>query len=75
MDNGQIGIRISPELRSRIQENVGKDKCYKNITTFVLAAIEEKLDPDKIFPLEEERLIKLLNKPNVRDRIRELLQE
>lgn len=43
MNDEQIGVRVSPELRAKIMENVGKGKKYPRITDFVVEAIEEKL--------------------------------
>jgi Arc/MetJ-type ribon-helix-helix transcriptional regulator len=46
-DKANIGVRVSPEIRAKIMELVGKGKEYSTITDFVIAAIEEKLDPMK----------------------------
>jgi len=47
-----VGVRLKPELRAKIMDQVGKGRQYPRITDFILAAIEEKLDPLK---QDEER--------------------
>ena len=62
MSEEKIGIRIDPELRLRIMEEVGEGKQYRRITDFVLAAIEEKLDPSR-------------RNNDIKEKIRSALQE
>jgi hypothetical protein len=69
MSEDQIGIRIPPELRAEILENVGPGKKYRKITDFVIAAVEEKLHPqDNIDEDLEERIrLALINNPTLLD--------
>jgi Arc/MetJ-type ribon-helix-helix transcriptional regulator len=73
MADNWVHIRIDPELKSKIQEKVD-NKEYGDMTAFVIEAIQEKIDPGKMEEIEEERLLKLLEKPHIQERVRKLLQ-
>jgi len=70
MSEEQIGVRIKPELRAKIMESVGKGKPYRRITDFVLAAVEEKLDPGLRIEREQDTFRKMLDDPVVLERLR-----
>ncbi len=57
-----IGVRLKPELRAKIMEQVGNGRPYPRITDFILAAIEEKIDPE-------------LREARERRRIRDMIEE
>jgi Arc/MetJ-type ribon-helix-helix transcriptional regulator len=46
MSEGDMGFRATPELKAKVMEMVGKEKQYHSMTEFIIAAIEEKLDPE-----------------------------
>lgn len=43
----QIGIRAPLGTKARIQEHCGHGRPYRDLTAFILTAIDEKIDPTK----------------------------
>jgi Arc/MetJ-type ribon-helix-helix transcriptional regulator len=73
MSEEQIGVRIPAELRAKIMENVGKGKPYRKITDFVLAAVEEKLNPDLRKARERDTFNEMIDEPEVLQKLRQNL--
>ena len=61
MDNEieHIGIKAPKGTKARIQDHIGYGRRYRDLTEFVLAAIEEKLDPTKRDEIIRQELIDL----------------
>ena len=65
-DLEQIGIRAPSGTKARIQEHIGYGRPYRDLTDFVIAAIDEKLDPGRKREEFKKDLIELLQDPEVR---------
>ena len=69
-----IGAEVDDEVIEQIKKQYLDTKEYRNMSDFLRSLIDERLDPGKMEELEEEKLLKLLEKPRVRERVRVLLQ-
>jgi Arc/MetJ-type ribon-helix-helix transcriptional regulator len=69
-----IGVRVSTDIVERIQKRFIDTKEYRDMSDFLRSLIDERLDPGKMDEIEEERLLKLLEKPHIQERVRKLLQ-
>jgi Arc/MetJ-type ribon-helix-helix transcriptional regulator len=65
MSDEFIGFRIPSDLKHQIQEKIDAGE-YRDMTTFVLETIREKLDPSKRNEALKKNLIELLRDPVVR---------
>ena len=69
-----IGAEVDDEVIEQIKKQYLDTKEYRNMSDFLRSLIDERLDPGKMEELEEEKLLKLLEKPRVWERVRVLLQ-
>ncbi len=70
-----IGVRMTPELRAKVMEHVGKGTPYPRITDFILAAIEEKLDPELKIARERKTVKDIMRDPENFEPIFEIMVE
>ena len=72
----QINFRISSKLKEDLEtfQDHNKDK-YDSVTMVITRAIEEKIYSAQKEEEEELRFLKMLERPTVRERCRELLAE
>jgi len=68
----QIGIRAPIGTKARIQEYIGYGRPYRDLTAFILAAIDEKIDPEKRDEIVKQELtdLKLRDPEFFRDLVR-----
>lgn len=61
-----LTIRIGPELKNQIKDLVDLNK-YPDMSTFVIEAIQEKLDPSRRGDIEERIMRALEQNPQLLD--------
>jgi Arc/MetJ-type ribon-helix-helix transcriptional regulator len=68
-----IGAEVDDEVIEQIKKQYLDTKEYRNMSEFLRSLIDERLDPGKMDEIEEEKLLKLLEKPRIQERARKLL--
>jgi Arc/MetJ-type ribon-helix-helix transcriptional regulator len=68
-----IGAEVDDVVIEQIKKQYLDTKEYRNMSEFLRSLIDERLDPGKTDEIEEEWLLKLLEKPHIQERVRKLL--
>lgn len=72
---GIVSVRIG-EDRERIILNLVDQNIYKNISEFVIEAIDEKLDPEINFKRRKNRILyDIRNNPDLRQELVKIFKE
>jgi len=66
-----IGTRVPQEFKDEIEARfVGKDREYQTMSDFLRALIDERMDPEKADRRDEEKFIRMLERPSVQEYLR-----